>query len=716
MNRQSKVMAGNFRAAAILGIAVLGAMLLWGFGCSRTNPGASQSSSSWEGFPWLGVRPSSGDTARLLRNAHYLKMMGRPEMALKELEAAYQQNPRNLQVLDTLARSYEELGEFNRAQKIYQEALVLDASNQALNNNLCFSYYLSGQYDKAEACFRQALAKNPQNIMARNNLGLLLCRLGRGEEASRLWRQAEGEAASQKKMQQVMVALGVGEAEPYARSPQEAPPPVQTAALKEKEPLTPPQEAAAPRPMPATAPAPQAAAVAPAPKPKDETVAARPDQAPVPMVTAEKPAPQQRLEQPVAVKKEPAAPKAAEKPVPAPAPIKTASLTPVPAAVAAPAAPAPQAPAPEKPVAKVAPPQPQAPPVTAKTKAEPATPKPLVKAAPAAAPGKPGPSVQAAAKPQPLTMPAKPAPSAEKKAVPAAAPPAPSKEVKAQVAAAVGPAPRSLEKLAKTGIEVLNGSPVKKLARQTRTMLSQEGFRVVSIGNHFDFGAENTIIYYRQGAEETARALNAKFFPQARLQTGEKFAKNADIRVLLGKDLLTLPATAGKTLPAAEKIAAKTTGGQPEVKAAAPPPPVPAAPAQAKTPAAPPAPALRVAAAPPPPDKTPKAHLTAEELQGTAIDIRNGTRTDDLAHRARAMLAQEGFRVAHIGNHIDFGAEKTIIYYRPGAEKVARSLAARFFPNCTLEQTAKLPKNMDIKVLLGSDLFVRPEVMARLSD
>jgi hypothetical protein len=272
-----------------------------------------------------------------------------------------------------------------------------------------------------------------------------------------------------------------------------------------------------------------------------------------------------------------------------------------------------------------------------------------------------------------------------------------------------------LEQLAKTGIEIVNGSPVKKLARQARAMLAQEGLRVVNIGNHRDFGMANTIIYYRQNAAEAARTLSAKFFPQARLEAGTKFAKNADIKILLGKDLLTLPALAGKTLPAVEKIAAKTSGEQPEVKGASAPPPPPA-PVQAAAPAPAPAPAPQAEAAPPAPDKTPKSYLTAQELGNTAIDIRNGTWTKDLAARTRAMLTREGFLVTHIGNHVDFGAEKTVIYYRQGAEKVAQILSSRFFPTSGLEQTGKLPKDVDIKVLLGKDLLARPDVMARLSD
>ncbi len=74
-----------------------------------------------------------------------------------------------------------------------------------------------------------------------------------------------------------------------------------------------------------------------------------------------------------------------------------------------------------------------------------------------------------------------------------------------------------------------------------------EGFTVVAIANHIDFGVEKTMIYYRPGAENVARALRAKFFQDADLEAREKLAKNeeVDIRVILGHDLPRCHAKAG---------------------------------------------------------------------------------------------------------------------------------------------------------------------------
>ena len=110
------------------------------------------------------------------------------------------------------------------------------------------------------------------------------------------------------------------------------------------------------------------------------------------------------------------------------------------------------------------------------------------------------------------------------------------------------------------------------------------------------------------------------------------------------------------------------------------------------------------------------APLTVAERVDTAIEVRNGTWTKNLAHETRSLLRQEGFTVAKIGNHLDFGATKTMIYYRPEAERVARAVGRTVFPGAELAPSLKLNQGTDIKVLLGSDLLENPQFMARLNN
>ena len=109
-----------------------------------------------------GFRWAAGDTSRMLRNAQYFKLMGQPELGMKELEEAHRLDPGNLEVADALAQYYDELGLGARAQQIYQEALALAPDNPVLQNNLCFSYYQAGNWSQAETCYRQTLSPPTQ--------------------------------------------------------------------------------------------------------------------------------------------------------------------------------------------------------------------------------------------------------------------------------------------------------------------------------------------------------------------------------------------------------------------------------------------------------------------------------------------------------------------------------------------------------------------------
>ncbi len=174
-------------AAAPLATAAYPGMLLAGAGCNTWGSGNQ---------PPAQFKPAASETSRLLSNAHYYKLMGRSNAALKEMEEVHRADPNNLKIADALAQNYQELGQFQRAQEIYQEVLARQGSNRALQNNLCFSFYLQGNLTKAESCFKEALEHDPDNLAARNNLGLLWCRQGKLADAQRLWEEAEGVAGA----------------------------------------------------------------------------------------------------------------------------------------------------------------------------------------------------------------------------------------------------------------------------------------------------------------------------------------------------------------------------------------------------------------------------------------------------------------------------------------------------------------------------------------
>ena len=136
--------AYGYVTAGLAVLALLGAWSLGVAGCTARGSGYTRMEETPGSFG-TNLRQSSGEISRLERNAHYYKLMGQPELGLKEMEQALQQNPDNLQIVNLLAQNYEELGKFEAARQLYQEALTRHGSHPVMANNLCFSYYQEGR-------------------------------------------------------------------------------------------------------------------------------------------------------------------------------------------------------------------------------------------------------------------------------------------------------------------------------------------------------------------------------------------------------------------------------------------------------------------------------------------------------------------------------------------------------------------------------------------
>jgi Tfp pilus assembly protein PilF len=511
------------------------------------------------------IRPAN-NTAQLVRNAAYLKKVGRVELAVEDLEEAHLQQPDNLEILDALTRSYEELGDFDRAQELYEEALSRSGHNPALENNRCYSLYLQGRLGQAEACFRKVLARQPDNKAARNNLGLVLCRQGREAEALAMWREALSDAEARQHLGQALAALGK-EVPPSLAGPPPAPAVVQVAAAG----------------PPAAAPAPTG------------------------------------LKQP-----SPPTPQAS---TPPPAPLAATPIPPMPRI------------GDQIPPGKIA----LAPTVT------------------------PAPSPVSSEQAQVRRASSTPEAAQSRAAAVAAAAVSPAEKSVSTVPAAttVVKKPRvpvlTAQDLEETRIEVKNGNGVQDQARETRSRLALEGFTVVGIGNHIDFGLEDTVIAYRPESAKVARTLVRKFFPSARLEEGGKLSAGADIRISLGRDQLgdLNMAAAPQEIDKAHRQATSTLPG----------------------------------------------YLTAQELSQVRIELRNGNGVSGKAWEMGGHLALEGFRVVNIANCKDYGLTKTIITYRPGAARVAQTLHKKFFPEANLQEEGTLPPWTDVRVSLGRDLI-----------
>ena len=269
-----------------------------------------------------------------------------------------------------------------------------------------------------------------------------------------------------------------------------------------------------------------------------------------------------------------------------------------------------------------------------------------------------------------------------------------------------------------TRLEIKNGNGSKGIAALNRTWLTMEGFRVVAIGNHIDFGVKNTMIHYQPDAERVAQVLKENFFPQADLEPSEKLIKDADVRITLGHDQNS------RKSQIVERIALLDLRGQLAVILAASTKPEPSPSVAAKTEPAntqtaqtsQPAPASHAPAAVSEPVNTQPITLTAADLTKTKIELRNGNGVQDQARKLRSQMEVQGFNVVRIKNHIDFGMEQTKILYRPGSERVAQALGQQYFRTALVEKTAKLPENVDVKVILGKDLAGGLDLMAKLTN
>jgi len=277
----------------------------------------------------------------------------------------------------------------------------------------------------------------------------------------------------------------------------------------------------------------------------------------------------------------------------------------------------------------------------------------------------------------------------------------PGKESKAAPATAL-----TTGELDNTRIEIKNGNGVKGQARKLRSHLYLEGFTVVGIGNHINFGLEESIISYRPEAARMAKVLEQKFLPGAKLEEGGRLSAKADVRVSLGRDRAAglaithhqAPESTVAVAPAAPAPADTPVTSTPAAKAAT-----------AATPRQPTSPAKTTVASTPRQSTSPPASLpdflTVRELVQVRVEIKNGNGVKGQAREMRSRLSLEGFTVVGIGNHIDFGLEETIISYRPEAARMAKVLAEKFLPGAKLEEGGRLSPKADVRVSLGRDLI-----------
>ena len=167
-------------------------LIFLGSGCQHV---ATPSLSSQQKF-FESLRAANPEEEAALRCAQYHNLVGRADLALQELSKAVASDSHNTRLLNAMGNCYDKLGQYAKAQEMYQRILTLDADNLSAKNNFGYSCYLSGDLSGAERIFQEILSKNPEYTVARNNLGLLWCRQGKESQASGLWQKSGDHPAS----------------------------------------------------------------------------------------------------------------------------------------------------------------------------------------------------------------------------------------------------------------------------------------------------------------------------------------------------------------------------------------------------------------------------------------------------------------------------------------------------------------------------------------
>lgn len=111
-------------------------------------------------------------------------MNNQPEQAAPLLQTALRQEPQNSKLYMYLAVCYEQMGDFQAAQQMYQDGLPFAGSNKALfYYNMGVNYQRLEEYDRAEEMYQQALQLNNDMANAYLNRANLYVRTGQFNDA-----------------------------------------------------------------------------------------------------------------------------------------------------------------------------------------------------------------------------------------------------------------------------------------------------------------------------------------------------------------------------------------------------------------------------------------------------------------------------------------------------------------------------------------------------
>jgi tetratricopeptide (TPR) repeat protein len=116
------------------------------------------------------------------------------DQARKMYQLALQQEPKNPQAGQALARLYARQGDHERAVAAYQKAIKYHPKEVSLYGELGMCHARQKEWEPALKALRKAHDLDPENRQSAHNLGFCLARAGRFDESLALLQKTDGEA------------------------------------------------------------------------------------------------------------------------------------------------------------------------------------------------------------------------------------------------------------------------------------------------------------------------------------------------------------------------------------------------------------------------------------------------------------------------------------------------------------------------------------------
>lgn len=170
----------------IKAVALLATLSLPLAGCNTTGSSSHGDATSWNPPTIYGRdgiithSPQSDHTSMKGDSSARLLQLGKENFAMQNyglseryFREAVASRSDNASAWAGLAASYDQLGNFEKADRAYKALVELKGNDPRVLNNMGYSYLLRGQYKKARTYFNRAQNANPTLEHVQGNLHLL---------------------------------------------------------------------------------------------------------------------------------------------------------------------------------------------------------------------------------------------------------------------------------------------------------------------------------------------------------------------------------------------------------------------------------------------------------------------------------------------------------------------------------------------------------------